>query len=46
MADQAVTQDVGDMEIEATPKAGLNGKKLVLFIILPILLVIGGAAGE
>ena len=45
MADQAVTQDVGDMEIEATPKAGLNGKKLVLFIILPILLLIGGAAG-
>ncbi len=45
MADQAVTQDLGDMEIEATPKGGLNGKKLVLFIILPILLLIGGAAG-
>lgn len=45
MADQAVTQDLGDMEIEATPKGGLNGKKLVLFIILPILLLIGGGAG-
>ncbi len=45
MADQAVTQNVGDMEIEATPKGGLNGKKLVLFIILPILLLLGGAAG-
>ncbi|GAB4394783.1 MAG: flagellar basal body-associated FliL family protein [Kiloniellaceae bacterium] len=45
MADQAATQDLGDMEIEATPKGGLNGKKLVLFIILPILLLIGGAAG-
>lgn len=45
MADQAVSQDLGDMEIEATPKGGLNGKKLVLFIILPILLLVGGAAG-
>jgi len=45
MADQAVTQDLGDMEIEATPKKGLNGKKLVLFIILPVLLLVGGLAG-
>jgi len=45
MADQAVTQDLGDMEIEATPRGGLNGKKLVLFIILPILLIFGGLAG-
>lgn len=45
MADQAVTQNLGDMEIEATPKGGLNGKKLVLFIILPLLLVVGGLAG-
>lgn len=45
MADPAVTQDLGDMQIEATPKGGLNGKKLVLFIILPILLLLGGAAG-
>lgn len=45
MAEQAVTQDLGDMQIEATPKGGLNGKKLVLFIILPILLLLGGVAG-
>lgn len=45
MADQAVTQDLGDVEIEATPRGGLNGKKLVLFIILPLLLLIGGLAG-
>jgi flagellar FliL protein len=45
MADQAVTQNFGDMEIEATPKGGLNGKKLVLFIILPVLLLLGGIAG-
>jgi len=45
MADQAVTQDLGDVEIEATPKGGLNGKKLVLFIILPMLLVLGGLGG-
>ena len=45
MADQAASQDVGEMEIEATPRGGLNGKKLVLFIILPILLLVGGAAG-
>ena len=45
MADQAVTQDLGDVEIEATPKGGLNGKKLVLFIIMPVLLLIGGLAG-
>ncbi len=45
MADQAVTQDLGDVEIEATPKGGLNGKKLVLFIILPVLLLLGGLGG-
>ena len=45
MSDQAVAQDVGDMEIEATKRGGLNGKKLVLFIILPILLLVGGGLG-
>jgi flagellar FliL protein len=45
MADQAMTQDLGDIEIEATPRGGLNGKKLVLFIILPLLLVLGGLGG-
>ena len=45
MADEAVSPGAGDVEIEATPKKGMNGKKLVLFIILPILLLVGGAAG-
>lgn len=45
MADQALTQDLGDIEIEATPRGGLNGKKLVLFIILPLLLLLGGLGG-
>jgi flagellar protein FliL len=45
MADQAVTQNLGDIEIEATRRGGLNGKKLVLFIILPLLLLLGGIAG-
>jgi len=45
MADQAVTPGAGDVEIEATPKKGMNGKKLVLFIILPVLLIVGGIAG-
>ena len=45
MADQAATQNLGDVEIEATPKGGLNGKKLVLFIILPVLLLLGGVGG-
>src|SRR3546814_17631549 len=45
MADQAMTQDLGDIEIGATRKGGLNGKKLVLFIILPVLLLVGGLAG-
>ncbi len=43
MADQAAAAD--DVEIEATPKGGMNGKKLVLFIVLPILLLVGGLAG-
>ena len=43
MADEAATP--GDVEIEATPKSGMNGKKLVLFIVLPILLIGAGAAG-
>src|SRR3546814_5495805 len=45
MADQAVTQDLGDVEIEVTPRGGLNGKKLVLFIILPLLLLLSGIGG-
>ncbi len=47
MSDQAITEDLGDgVEVEAKPReGGLSGKKLVLFIVLPLLLVLGGAAG-
>lgn len=44
MSDEAVSEDVGEeLEVEARPKGGMNGKKLVLFIVLPILLL--GIAG-
>ena len=33
-----------DVQIEVKPRGGLNGRKLILFIILP-LLVLGGGAG-
>ncbi len=47
MADEAVTEDIGDgIEAEAKPReGGMSGKTLVLFIVLPILLVLGGAGG-
>ncbi len=46
MSDQAVSEDVGEeFEVEARQKGGMNGKKLVLFIVLPILLLGIGAAG-
>ncbi len=51
MTDQAVTADAdenieSDDDIESQPKKkGLSGKKLVLFIILPIVLLAGGGAG-
>ncbi len=51
MAQDAVAdglaEETGDeVEVEAQPKkGGLSGKKLVLFIVLPILLLGGGAAG-
>ena len=41
-----VADDTDDVEVEAVPKKkGLSGKKLVLFIVLPLLLVGGGGAG-
>lgn len=44
MADAVANPDDGDQEVEVLPrKSGLSGKKLVLFIILP-LLILGGAA--
>ncbi|RDD62575.1 flagellar basal body-associated FliL family protein [Ferruginivarius sediminum] len=47
MTDQTMDQDVGeDVEIEAAPrKGGPSGKKIVLFGILPLLLLIGAGAG-
>ena len=47
MAEQAVTEDIGeDVEVEAKPKGrGLAGKKLVLLIAAPLLLLIIGGAG-
>lgn len=44
MSTQATTDAVDeDLEVEARPRAGgLSGKTLVLFILLPLLLVIGG----
>jgi len=47
MTDETVTEDIGDgIEAEAKPReGGMSGKTLVLFIILPIVLVLGGAGG-
>ncbi len=47
MADEALAENIGDdLEIEAKPKGrGLAGKKLVLFIVLPIVLLLAGSAG-
>ncbi len=47
MTDETVTEDIGDgIEAEAKPReGGMSGKTLVLFIILPILLILGGAGG-
>ncbi len=46
MADQAATDDLGgQLEVEAKPRGGLSGKKLVLFIVLPLILLLGGGAG-
>lgn len=41
MANEAMSEDLGeDVELEATPrKEGMSGKKIVLFIVLPLLLV-------
>lgn len=41
MANGAMSEDLGeDIELEATPrKQGMSGKKIVLFIVLPLLLV-------
>ena len=46
MAEEATVEQLDEAtEIEAKPKKGLSGKKLVLFVVLPLLLIGGGAAG-
>lgn len=41
-----VADDTDEVEVEAVPKKkGLSGKKLVLFVVLPLLLIGGGGAG-
>ncbi len=46
MSDQAASEDVGEeFEVEARQKGGMNGKKLILFIVLPIVLLLVAAAG-
>lgn len=47
MTDQTMDEGLGDdVELEATPrKGGLSGKKLTLFVVLPLLLIGGAAAG-
>ncbi len=47
MTDEAATEDIGDgIEPEAKSQdGGMSGKALVLFVILPILLILGGAGG-
>lgn len=43
MADAVIDRDDGEEEVEVLPrKSGLSGRKLVLFILLP-LLILGGA---
>ena len=46
MAEEAIANELGDdIEIESKPKKGMSGKKLVLFVLLPLLLLCGGTAG-
>jgi flagellar FliL protein len=47
MADQAVAEETVETdELEAIPAEGrMPGKKLVLFIVLPLLLLLGGGGG-
>ena len=47
MTDQGMPDDSGeDVELEATPRSGgMPGKKIVLFVVLPLLLLLGAGAG-
>lgn len=42
-SDAAVDADADGVEIEVKPRGGFNGKKLILFVVLPLLLICGGA---
>lgn len=44
MTDESVRES-DELEVEARPKGGMSGKKLVLFFILPLLLIIIAGAG-
>jgi flagellar FliL protein len=46
MASQAAVDADGEdgVEIEVKPRGGFNGKKLILFVVLPLLLLGGGGA--
>ncbi|WP_085900783.1 flagellar basal body-associated FliL family protein [Kiloniella majae] len=43
MTDETVGEE--ELEVEARPKGGMSGKKLVLFFILPLLLILIAGAG-
>ena len=46
MAEQAATADAGDgPEIEAKPRGGMSGKKLILFVVLPVILLLAVGVG-
>lgn len=47
MTDQGMPDELGeDVELEATPRrGGMPGKKIVLFVVLPLLLLLGAGAG-
>ena len=45
MVDQAATEDIGGGTEAKPSEGGKSGKALVLFVVLPILLVLGGATG-
>jgi len=46
MSDEALDEAGDDIELEATPRqSGMSGKKIVLFFVVPLLLVLGLIAG-
>lgn len=46
MSDAAASaDDIDDIDGEEEPKKGLSGKTLILFIVLPVLLLVGGVGG-